>query len=147
MTYNEGSHIVTTPSDDQSESPRARPGDGSLRDQLLHDMSDGECLSLSHIDSFVTYNYSTEPLSARQARVLTTIGSLLTDGLVVVGEIVGGSDERVEPWKLSTQESQARLHELYVALYDDWDKWGWTTWFALTPEGERAAEPFKGNTS
>ena len=132
--------MTQPPDEDQPEGRRPKPGDGSLRDQLLHDMADGECLSLSHIDSFVSYNYSDEPHSARQTRVLTAIGSLLTDSLVVVGEIVGGSDERVEPWKLSTQESQARLHELYVAHYDDWDKWGWSTWFALTPEGERLAE-------
>jgi hypothetical protein len=103
-------------------------------------MSGGECLSLSHIDSYVSYNYATESLDSRQSRILAAIESLLTDGLLWVGDIVGGSDERVDPWELSTEHALARLRGLYVAHYDDWGKWGWVAWFALTPNGERAAE-------
>ena len=103
-------------------------------------MSGGECLSLSHIDSYVSYNYSTESLDSRQSRILAAIESLLTDGLLVVGDIVGGSDEHVDPWKLANKEALARLRQLYVGQYDDWGKWGWVAWFALTPEGDRVAE-------
>jgi hypothetical protein len=110
-------------------------------------MAGGESLSLSHIDSVVSYGNSTEPPAARQSRVIAAIESLLTDGLMVVGEIVGGSDEYVDPWKLPTENALARLRELYVTHYDDWDKWGWVVWFALTPDGERVAAPLKGDTS
>lgn len=103
-------------------------------------MSGGECLSLSHIDSYVSHNYSNEPLAARQSRIITAAASLLTEGLAVVGEIVGGSDEYVDPWKLSIEDAVSRLRDLYVGQYDDWGQWGWVVWFALTPEGERVAE-------
>jgi hypothetical protein len=40
----------------------------------------GECLSLSDIDSIIQYDYRTEPLSTRQSRVMTAVGSLFTEG-------------------------------------------------------------------
>jgi hypothetical protein len=124
----------------------AEPGDSSamsaartLRSEFLSDLLAG-CLSLDDLDSVVAHDYSAEPRAARQELVMTTIRSLLADGLAVVGEIVGASDERVEPWKLSVDEAMARLHERYVVHYDTWETWGWTTWFALTDLGRRTAE-------
>jgi len=97
-------------------------------------------MSLGDIDSRIQYDYRTEPLSTRQSRVIDAVASLLKEGLAVVGEIVGGSDATVDPWKLSTEEALVRLRELYVAHYDDEDRWSVAIWFALTPSGERVAE-------
>ena len=139
---------MTEPRDQNApESHQPRPGEQAFRDELLRDMSGGEYLSLSHIDSKIQYDYRTEPLSERQARVMTAVVSLLTEGQAVIGEIVGGTGATVDPWKLSTEEALVRLRELYVTHYDDWHKWGWVVWFALTPEGERAAVALKGDTS
>jgi hypothetical protein len=110
-------------------------------------MSGGECLPLGHIDSVVAYDHPAEPLAARQSRVMTTIGSLLSEGLVVVGEIVGGTDAYVDPWKVSTEDALIRLRQFYVTHYDDEARWSVAIWFALTPEGERAAVQVKGDTS
>ena len=126
--------------DDAPESRQPRPGEQSLRDELLQGMSGGECLPLGHIDSVVAYDHPAEPLAARQSRVMATIGSLLTEGLVVVGEIVGGTDAYVDPWKLPTEDALIRLHQFYVTHYDDETRWSVAIWFALTPSGERAAE-------
>ena len=126
--------------DDAPESRQPRPGEQAFRDELLRDMSGGEYLSLSHIDSKIQYDYRTEPLSERQARVMTAVVSLLTEGQAVIGEIVGGTGATVDPWKLSTEEALVRLRELYVAHYDDEDRWSVAIWFALTPSGERVAE-------
>lgn len=141
--------MTEPPEEIQPESPNRGLGDRSLRDQLLRDMSGGECLSLSHIDSYVSYNHSAESLDSRQSRIFVAIESLLNDGLLVVGDIVGASDEHVDPWKLSTKEALDRLRELYVSHYGDRDRWGWVVWFALTPEGERVAEEMgtKGDPS
>jgi hypothetical protein len=78
---------------------------------------------------------------------MTTIGSLLSEGLVVVGEIVGGTDAYVDPWKVSTEDALIRLRQFYVTHYDDEARWSVAIWFALTPEGERAAVQVKGDTS
>lgn len=111
----------------------------TLRDQLLRDML-GDCISLSHIDSVVAHNYSADPRAARQQLLMNTIQLLLTDGLVVVGDIVGGTDATVEPWKVSLEDAVACLHDRYVLHYDSWETWGWTTWFALTKLGKQTAE-------
>jgi hypothetical protein len=54
----------------------------------------------------------------------------IEDGLMVVGDIVGGSDERVEPWDMSLDDAMARLHDEYVVHYDQ--NWVVRTWFAVT---------------
>ena len=102
-----------------------------LREELIQGMSGGECLPLGHIDSIVAYDHPAEPLATRQSRVAGTIGSLLTEGLIVIGEIVGGTDAYVDPWKLSTDDALARFHQLYVIGYDDEAKWKVAIWFAL----------------
>jgi hypothetical protein len=56
-------------------------------------------------------------LSARQHLLESTVRSLIADGLMVVGDIVGGSDERVEPWDMSLDDAMARLHDEYVVHY------------------------------
>jgi hypothetical protein len=71
---------------------------------------------------------------------LTTIRSLLTDGLLVVGDVVGGTDAEVVPWSNSVDVTMEILRERYVDQYEDSVKWEWTTWFALTESGRRAAE-------
>ena len=139
---------MTEPRDQNApESHPQRPGEQAFRDELLRDMSGGEYLSLSDIDSRIQYDYRTEPLSTRKSRVITAVASLLSEGLVVIGAIVGGTGATVDPWKLSTEEALVSLRELYVAHYDDEDRWGWVVWFALTPDGERAAAALKGDTS
>lgn len=140
MKNYEGRHIVTElPDQNSQDSHQPGPGEQSFRDELLRDMAGGEYLSLSDIDSRVQYDHQTEPLASRQSRVISAVASLLTEGLAVVGEIVGGTGATVDPWKLSTKDALTRLREIYVGQYDDWDTWGWVIWFALTPEGERVA--------
>ena len=110
----------------------------ALRGQLLRDASGGECLSLAHVDH-VARRMAPDSLSARQELLMGTVRSLTVDGLMVVGHIVGGSDERVEPWEMSLDQALARIHDEYVVHHDD-RNWVWRTWFALTERGERAAE-------
>jgi hypothetical protein len=114
---------VTEPCDQNApESHQPRAGEQSFRHELLRDMSGGECLSLSDIDSIIQYDYRTEPLSTRQSRAITAIKSLLDDGLIVIGD-PGFAGEPVESWQLPTGEALARLHERYVTHYDDFAKW------------------------
>lgn len=131
--------MTDLPDQNALEGRPPRRGEHSLRDELLRSMSGGESLSLSHIDSLIEYDYPAEPLPLRQSRVISAIGSLLADGLLVVGD-PGYADEPVESWQLSTDEALTRLRRRYVTYYDDFSKWGWSTWFELTPEGEQVAE-------
>ncbi|MDO3634691.1 hypothetical protein [Mycolicibacterium arseniciresistens] len=108
-----------------------------MRDQLLKDAV-GECLPLSHVDGVIAGISPDEPLAAQQEIVLRSIRTLLDGGLMVVGHIVGGADERVEPWPLTTEDALARIHDRYVVHHED-QAWSFDTWFALTESGQRTA--------
>jgi hypothetical protein len=71
----------------------------------------GDYLSLRNIDSVIAYDYPAEPLSARQELLMTLIRSLLDDGLLVVGDIVGGTDAKVEAWNVTIEDALAPLNE------------------------------------
>ncbi|WP_123024720.1 hypothetical protein [Mycolicibacterium stellerae] len=111
-----------------------------MREQLLRDAL-GDCLPLAHVDSVVGHA-AVDSLSARQELLLRTVRSLIDDGQMVVGNIVGGSDERVEPWNLSLDDAMARIYDEYVVHHDD-QNWVFRTWFALTTSGHEAAEALK----
>jgi hypothetical protein len=111
-----------------------------VRDQLLRDAL-GDCLPLAHVDHVVS-QHGGDALSARQDLLESTVRSLIEDGLMIVGDIVGGSDERVEPWDMSLDDAMARLHDEYVVHYRD-QNWVFRAWFALTDVGEHAAEALK----
>ena len=80
-----------------------------------------------------------DSLTAQQKLLMSTVRTLIDDGLMVVGHIVGGSDESVEPWDMSLDDAMARIYDEYVVHHDD-RNWVFRTWFALTDSGERAAE-------
>ena len=117
----------------------------ALRDELLRDASGGECLSLAHVDH-AARRMMPDSLTARQKLLMDTVRSLIDDGLMVIGNIDGGSDERVEPWDLSLDDAMARICDEYVVHHDD-RNWIWRTWFALTDSGEQAAQVLEAKTS
>jgi hypothetical protein len=116
-----------------------------FREQLLRDSSGGECLSLAHVD-YVAGLIAADSLAARQKLLMDTVRSLIDDGLMVIGNIDGGSDERVEPWDLSLEDAMARIYDEYVVHHDD-RNWIWRTWFALTDSGEGAAQALEAKKS
>lgn len=115
----------------------------AVRDQLLQDAL-GECLPLAHVDGVVARACPDEQLSTQQEFLLRAVRSLLDDRLIVVGDIVGGSDERVERWDLTIENVIARIHDRYVDNYDD-QIWSFNTWVALTERGERLAKGIRKN--
>jgi hypothetical protein len=114
-----------------------------FREQLLRDAL-GDCLPLAHIDS-VARRVEAESLSARQELSIAAVRSLIEDGLMVVGDIVGASDERVEPWNMSLDDAMAQIRDDYIVHHED-GSWVFGIWFALTDSGERAAEALGGHS-
>ena len=112
--------------------------DDALRTFMLRELA-GDYQSLGHIDSILAYDFPSEPVTARLARLLGTIHSMLIDGHLLVGGISGGQDAVVVPWSESIEATMQGLRERYVVHHDDPDKWVWTTWFSLTKAGEQAA--------
>jgi hypothetical protein len=114
-----------------------------LRRRLLSDAV-GNCLPMAHVTSVMRREQLAGTVAAQQEVVLRTIRSLLDDGLMKVGDILGASDERVVPWDLSIDAAMDRVHELFVGHYDEPTLWDLTIWLQLTPDGERLAKSLEG---
>src|SRR5690349_2565262 len=117
----------------------------TLRGRLLRDVH-LDCLPMAHFDHLAARYAPDDSLAARQALLMSAVRSLLDNGLVVVGGIVGGSDERVEPWDLSSDDAMDRIHDWYVVHHDD-NKWVFGIWFAVTDLGSRTAEALEAGES
>lgn len=97
----------------------------------------GNCLPMAHVASVLRPEDLGETLTDRQNVVLSTIRSLLDDGLMKIGNILGASDERVVPWDLTIDAAMDRVRDLFVDHYNERTLWDFTIWFQLTPAGER----------
>ena len=87
-----------------------------------------------------------DSLPARQALLTSVIRSMIDEGLMVVGGIVGGSDERVDPWDMPLADAMAQIHDWHVVHHDD-QGWVFGIWFALTEQGERVADALERKKS
>lgn len=94
---------------------------------------------MAQLTSVIDRKGLADTVSARQDLVLRTIRSLLDDGLMKIGDILGASDERVVPWDLTTDAAMDRVRDLFVDHYSERTLWDFTIWFQLTPTGERLA--------
>lgn len=119
------------------DEPRSN-AESVLRNVLLSHAV-GNCLPMAHVASVLGPEDLGETLTDRQHAVLSTIRSLLDDGLMKIGDIVGASDERVVPWDLTIDAAMERVRELFVDHYNEPTLWDFTIWLELTPAGERLA--------
>ncbi|OBC00339.1 hypothetical protein [Mycobacterium sp. 852002-40037_SCH5390672] len=110
-----------------------------LRKRLLLDGL-AMCVPMAHVTSVMRREQLADTVAGQQDVVLHTIRSLLDDGLMKIGEILGASDERVVPWDLSIDAAMDRVRDLFVGHCDEPTLWDLTIWLQLTPEGERLAE-------
>ncbi len=136
----EGGRVMNESRSERSDltSPSSKARD-FLRRQLIYDAV-GNCLPLVHVNWIVTREHLSESIAGRQDLVLSSIRSLLDEGLMDIGEIVGGSDERIDSWGLPPAAAVERLREVFVDHYDEPDLWEYTVWLGLTPAGETAAQ-------
>ncbi len=125
---------------------RNKPGTSAeefLRNELLLDGL-AMCVPMAQVTSVTKRHHLADTVEDEQNLVLRTIRSLLDDGLMKIGDILGASDERVVPWDLSIDAAMDRVHDLFVGHYNEPTLWDLTIWFQLTPDGERLAESLKG---
>jgi hypothetical protein len=134
---------MTQPDDwNREQGEAARSDQDRLRMRLLSDAV-GNCLPMAHVMSVMSREQLADTVAAEQNLVLRTIRSLLEEGLMKIGDILGASDERVVPWDLSTDAAMDRVHDLFVGHYDEPSLWDLAIWLQLTPEGERLAQSLK----
>ena len=99
---------------------------------------------MAHVTSVMRREGLAHTPAARQDLALRTIRSLLDDGLIEIGDILGASDERIVPWDLSVDAAMERVYDLFIGHYDEPALWEFTIWLGLTPAGERLAHALIG---
>lgn len=104
-------------------------------------------MPMVHVNWVSTREKLGDSVSSRQEVVLSTIRALLDQQLVQIGKIVGGSDERIDPWGLSPAAAVEKLRAVFVDHYDEPDLWEYTVWLGLTPAGEKLARELQGQTT
>lgn len=132
-----------TQPDDRGHDEAERSAQDRLRRRLLFDAV-GNCLPMAHVTSVMRREQLADTVAEQQELVLRTIRSLLDDGLMKIGDILGASDERVVPWDLSIDAAMERLRDLFVGHYDEPTLWDLAVWLQLTPDGEKVAESLNG---
>jgi hypothetical protein len=73
-------------------------------------------------------------LSDAQDQTLALIRSLVSEGLLDVGDL-SGEDGRFLAWDAPLKESMQRIYDMYVANFDDMSCWPWLCWLNLTEKG------------
>lgn len=135
---------MTEPDDQHREYHRPRfSAEEFLRNQLLLDGL-AMCVPMAHVTSVIRREQLAETVADQHDVVLRAIRSLLDDGLMKIGDILGASDERVVPWDLSIDAAMDRLRDLFVDHYDEPALWDLRIWLQLTPEGAQVAESLVG---
>jgi hypothetical protein len=131
---------MTQPNDRHPEYGDAKcSAQDRLRIRLLSDAV-GNCLPMAHVTSVMRREQLADTIADQQDVVLRTIRSLLDDGLMKIGDILGASDERVVPWDLSIDAAMDRVYDRFVGHYDEPALWDLAIWLQLTPKGEQVAE-------
>lgn len=115
----------------------------TLRGDILAGGHD-DWVSLAEVRGCISRRRLADSASERQQLMLQTIGSLLQDGLVEVGDIPAPSDPGFLVWPGTLEEVMERLTERIVDHYDDPDSWEYSTWLNLTAEGQQASNAIVG---
>jgi hypothetical protein len=96
-------------------------------------------VALERVHSRVARENAGESLAVIQDKVLDLIRSLVTDGLVELGDLATGNG-RFGAWNTPLDESIERIRDVYVNQFDDDPAWWFYCWLDLNEKGQLAAE-------
>ena len=111
-----------------------------LRGELLTSgLSDW--VSLTEVQQIISHFELTDTDRERQDLILRTIGSLLDDRLMQIGELPG-PDEKFPAWE-PVDVAMDRLHERFVGHYAEPASWDYSIWLGLTEAARPVAEALR----
>jgi hypothetical protein len=100
---------------------------------------------LAEVITAITHYHLAETLTEEQELALSTIRSLLHDGLMKIGGLPGPG--QIPDWGLSIDAAMDRVYDLYVTHYDEPIKWEFIVWLGLTENGERVARTLEAEAA
>ncbi|MCP9274009.1 hypothetical protein [Mycolicibacterium arenosum] len=111
-----------------------------LRHELLvSGLSDW--VSLAEVQQIISHYQLADTDEDRQQLVLKTIGTLLDDGLMDLGELPA-QDNPFQAWK-PVNVALDRLKERFIDHYSDPTSWDYSIWLGLTDDGRSVAEALR----
>jgi hypothetical protein len=118
--------------DDSRRQESAMTARETLRAELLTSGLSDE-VPLAEVETVINRLQLTKTTAERQELALSTMRSLVADGLV---QFYGWED-------LPLEEAMARVTERYVDQYDDPSAWVFSVWLKLTDAGKGVATALK----
>jgi hypothetical protein len=118
--------------DDSRRQESAMTARETLRTELLTSGLSDE-VPLAEVETVINRLQLTKTTAERQELALSTMRSLVADGLV---QFYGWED-------LPLEEAMARVTERYVDQYDDPSGWVFSVWLKLTDAGKGVATALK----
>ncbi len=109
-----------------------------LRGDILASGRD-DWVSMAAVQGRISRGRLADSVAERQRLVVDTVRSLLSDGLVEVGDIPGRGDPGFMPWPGSVDDVMTRFTDRFVRHHDDRLGWEYTIWLNLTAKGEEAS--------
>lgn len=115
----------------------------SARDEvLLRGLIDW--VALERVHRRVAQENASEPLAVIQDKVLDLIRSLVTDGLVELGDLAT-PNHRFRAWDIPLDEAIQQIRDVYVNHFDDDPEWWFYCWLRLTEKGRQLAEAIEAS--
>jgi hypothetical protein len=127
--------------DSRQSHEKAMTAQDRLRAEILNSAL-YDWVPMREVQLDITKNRLAETLQDQQELALSTIRSLLKDGLVKIGGLPEPGE--VPDWGLPVDAAMDRLNDRYVTRHDDPVGWEFTTWLGLTETGRRVAQKLRG---
>ena len=124
----------------------AESGDNArdtLRDDILASGHD-DFVSMADVQACIFDGLLADLSTEHQQLVVDTVGSLLEDGLVEVGDIPGRNDPGFKPWPGTVDEVMTQFVDRFVGRHGDQLQWQYTIWLNLTAKGQQASNDIVG---
>jgi len=109
-----------------------------LRAEIL-DAALYDWVPMVEVNQIVTQQELAATDAERFVLVTTVIRSILSDGLVGVGDLPGDGNQ-IPDWGLSVDAAVERIYDEYVVHHNDPVKWEFRIWIGLTARGRVVAE-------
>jgi hypothetical protein len=106
---------------------------------LISGLSDW--VSLAEVQQIISHFQLADTDTERQDLTLGTIGSLLQDGHMQIGELPG-PDGRFPAWE-PIDAAMDRLRERFVDHYGEPASWDYSIWLGLTDSGRAVAKTLR----
>lgn len=92
---------------------------------------DGDVLPMAHLDSLVAHSNIADTAADRRSLATDLIATLLKQGRLLVGDVVGGDPAYIQPWTGTHADIINSVRDRYVRDYANTHGWDLSIWLSL----------------